>query len=78
MLVANNNPQGYKEHEISFIVFAFVEDVTIIDWIEIMKLYVANIEESYKDTLIVHLGNLGKKYLLLHIVQCTVLAVIFS
>ena len=34
-----------------------------------MKLYVSNIEESYKDTTIGHLGNSGTSYLLLHIVQ---------
>ena len=31
MLVTNNNTQGYKEHVISFISFAFGESVTIID-----------------------------------------------
>ena len=45
MLVPNNKLQRYKEHVISFIVFAFGEGVTIIDWLENMKLYVSNIEE---------------------------------
>ena len=40
-----------------FIVFAFVEGVTIIDWLENMNMYVSDIEESYKDTIIGHLGN---------------------
>ena len=31
MLVPNKNSQGYKEHVISFIAFAFGEGVTIID-----------------------------------------------
>ena len=35
-----------------------------------MNLYVSNIEESYKDTIIVHLGNSGTAYLILHKVQC--------
>ena len=35
-----------------------------------MKLYVSDIEESFKDTIIVNMGNLGTAYLLLHIVQC--------
>ena len=35
-----------------------------------MKLYVSDIEKSYKDTIIGHLVNLGTEYLLLHIVQC--------
>ena len=43
MLVPNNNPQGYKEHVISFISFYFGEDATIIDWLSNMKLYVSNI-----------------------------------
>ena len=69
-----NKPKGYKEHIIFFIVFAFGEGVTIIDGIESMKLYVSDIEESYKYTIIGHLGNLATEYLLLHIVQCTILA----
>ena len=40
-----------------FIVFSFVEGVTIIDWLENMNLYVSDIEESYKDKIIGHLGN---------------------
>ena len=35
-----------------------------------MKLHVANIEESYKYTIIGHLGNSGTAYLLVHVVQC--------
>ena len=35
-----------------------------------MKIYVSNIEESYKDTIIGHLVNSGIADLLLHIVQC--------
>ena len=35
-----------------------------------MKLYVSNIEESYKGIIIGHVGNLGTAYLLLHLVQC--------
>ena len=69
MLVPNNNPQGYKEHVISNIDVAFGEGVTIIDSIENMKLYMSDIEESYKDTIIGLIGNLGKADLLLHIVQ---------
>ena len=44
MLVPNKNPQGYKEHVIFFIVFAFGEVVTIIEWLASMKLYVSYIE----------------------------------
>ena len=39
----------------SFSFFAFVEGVTIIDWIANMKMYVLDIEESYKDT---NIGNM--------------------
>ena len=35
-----------------------------------MNLYVSDIEESYKDTIIGHLGNSGPSDLLLHIIQC--------
>ena len=35
-----------------------------------MKLYVSNIEESYKDTVIGYLGNSGTEDLSLHIIQC--------
>ena len=45
MLLPNNNPQRYKEHVILFIEFLFGEGVTIIDWIENMKLYVSEIGE---------------------------------
>ena len=34
-----------------------------------MKLYVSNIEESYKDTIIGQMRSLVTSYLLLHIVQ---------
>ena len=70
MLVPNNNPQGFKEHVPSFIAFEFVEGVTIIDWLSNMKLYMYDSEESYKDTIIGHLGNSGTSDLLLHILQC--------
>ena len=68
MLVPNNKPQGYKTNIVLFITFAFGEGVTIINWIANMKLYVSDIEESYKYTIIGHLGNSGPEYLLLHIV----------
>ena len=35
-----------------------------------MKLYVSNIVESYEDTIIGSLENVGIVYLLLHIVKC--------
>ena len=35
-----------------------------------MKIYVSNIEESYKDTIIGHSGNSGTSDILLQIVQC--------
>ena len=35
-----------------------------------MKVYVSDIEESYKDTIIDHLRNSGTAYLLLQIVKC--------
>ena len=70
MLLPNNKKQGNKEHVISFIAFAFIEVVTVIDWIKSMKLYLCDIEESYKDTIIVHLGNAGTADLLLGILQC--------
>ena len=35
-----------------------------------MKLYVSNIDESYKDTIIENLGNSGIADLILHILQC--------
>ena len=69
MLVPCNNPQGYKEHAILFIVFAFGEGGTIIYWLSNMKIYVSNIEESYKYTIIGKMGNSGTAYLLLHIVR---------
>ena len=69
MLVPNNNPNVYKEHIIQFF-FEFGEDITIIYWIEKIELYVSNIEESYKYTIIGNMGNSGIADLLLHIVQC--------
>ena len=45
MLVPKNNLQGFKEHVICFIDFYYGEGVTIMDWIENMKIYVSNIEE---------------------------------
>ena len=44
MLIPINNPRGYEEHVILFIVFAFGEVVTIIEWLANMKLYVSDIE----------------------------------
>ena len=70
MLVPDKNPQVYKEHVIKFISFDFGDGVTIIDWLSNMKLYVSDIEESYKDTTIGNMENSGTSYLLLHIVQC--------
>ena len=70
MLVPNNNPQGYKEHVIQFIVFDFGEEVTIIDCITNMKLYMPDIEEYYKNTIIGHMVNPGTVDLLLLILQC--------
>ena len=70
MIVLNKNPQGYKEHVIQFINFTFGECVTIIDWLKNMKLYLCNIEESYKDTISEIIGNSGTSDLLLHIVHC--------
>ena len=59
MLAPKKNPQGYKDHVISFIAFDFGEVVTIIDWISNTKIYVYSIEETYKDTTIGHLGISG-------------------
>ena len=69
MIVPNNNPQVHKEH-FTFFKFAFLEDVTIIDWISNMKLYVSSIGESYKDTIIVNLESSDVADLLLHILHC--------
>ena len=63
-VIKTNNPQGFKEHVISFISFAFSKCINIIYCIANMKLYVSNIEKSYKDTIIGHLGNEGTVYLL--------------
>ena len=49
---------------------AFVEGFTINYYLENMKLYVSDIEESYKDTIIGHLGNSGTEDLLLHVEKC--------
>ena len=35
-----------------------------------MNIYVSEIEVSYKDTILGHLGNSGTSYLLLYIVKC--------
>ena len=69
MLVPNKNPPVYKEHIIYFIGSAFGEGFTIIDWLANMKLYVSDIVEPYKDSIIGCLGNSGTAYLLLHILQ---------
>ena len=53
-----------------FIAFALGEGFTIINLQKNMKLYVSDIEESYKDTIIGNLGNSGTEDLLLQIVQC--------
>ena len=70
MFAQNDNPQVYKEHVISFIDFDFGESVTIMQWLENMNLYGYDIQESYKETIIGHTGNLGTTYLLFQIVQC--------
>ena len=68
MLVPNKNPQGYKEYYVLFISFDFGEGVTIIYWLANMKLYMSDIEESYKDTIIGNMVNPGTADLLLHMV----------
>ena len=55
MLVPNNNPKGYKQDGIFLLPFTFGSCVTIIDCIENIKIYVSDIEESYKDKIIGHL-----------------------
>ena len=70
MLVPNKNQQRYKEHVISFIYLDFGEGVTIMYCIENMKLYVSDIEKSYKYTIIYHLRNSCASDLLFHILQC--------
>ena len=55
--VPNNNPRKYKEHFILFNAFAFGEVVTIIYWLSNMNIYVSDLEELYKDTIIGHLEN---------------------
>ena len=70
MLVQNNNPPGYKGYLNYFLSFSFGEGVTIIEWPVNMKFYVSDVVESYKETIIVHLGNIGTTDLVLHIVQC--------
>ena len=44
LLVTNKHTQGYKEHVNYFIAFDIRECVTIIDCLEIMKLYVYDID----------------------------------
>ena len=70
MLVPNKNPIGYKKHVIYFFVFGFSEGVTIIYCLLNMNIYVSNIVESYKGTIVGQLVNAGTFYLLLNIVQC--------
>ena len=70
MLVSKKNLPGYKEHIISFVGFSFLECVNIICWLENIKLYVSDVEESYRGTIIVNMANSGKLDLSLHIVQC--------
>ena len=69
VVVTKKNPQGYKEHAF-FIAFALGEGFTIINLQKNMKLYVSDIEESYKDTIIGNLVNAGTSDLLLLRVQC--------
>ena len=57
MLATNINPQEYTEYVISFIAFAVGECVTIIYWPANMKIYVFNIEELYKYTIIGNIAN---------------------
>ena len=40
ILVTDNNLQGYKDHVILFIAFAFGKGVTIIYWLEKINIYV--------------------------------------
>ena len=70
MLVPNKNTIRYKEHETYFIAFDFRDVITIIYWPENMKFYVYDIVESYKESIIFHLGNPAIVDLLLHILQC--------
>ena len=73
MFVPNKNLPGLK-NVIYFIAFVFGEGVTIVDWIANMKLYVSNIVELNRDTIIGHSVNSGTADLLLH----TVLACMWS
>ena len=66
MLVPNKNPQRYTEYVISFISFAFGEVVTTIYFLANVKLYVSNIEESYKERIIGNLVNSVTADSLLH------------
>ena len=50
--------------------FAFVEGIAVIYWLENMNIYVSYIVESYKYSIIGHLGNSGTADLLLNILQC--------
>ena len=70
MLVPNKNPQRYTEYVISFISFAFGEVVTTIYFLANVKLYVSNIEESYKERIIGNLVNSVTADSLLHKIQC--------
>ena len=50
--------------------FAFVEGVTVIDFLANMKIYVSYMVELYKDTIICSLSTAVPAELLLHMVQC--------
>ena len=51
--------------------FAFVEGIAVIYWLENMNIYVSYIVESYKYSIIGHLGNSSTADLLLHILHCS-------
>ena len=57
MLVPNNNSPEYKGSFIYFITYYFEEYAIIIYWIASMNLYLFDIVESYKYTIIRNLGN---------------------
>ena len=70
MFVLCNNPLGYKEHIISFIVIAFGDCLTIVDWMVNMNTHLSDIMKSYEDTIIGYFVNASSAELLIHIVQC--------
>ena len=76
MLVSNKNLPVYKEHYIYFIDFAFGEGVTIIYSLENMKIYVSDIVESYKDTIIGYLVKL--RYIIFITTHSTVMSCMLS